>query len=189
MDLAMNTSSEKRKHPLFSLLVNPINRLADVGAILSALIFCGMVLLILAEVILRNFMGSSTEVSGEYSGYALAAMIYLGMGFSFREDAHIRITFVRERLGAMGAFVLEVGCMVFVMILSGLSCLFLFELVLTSKARHLTAYTPAETPLFIPQAIVLVGMALLTLQIFGRLTALIVGGVQQFERTHGAGKK
>jgi TRAP-type C4-dicarboxylate transport system permease small subunit len=188
MDVAMNTSLEKRKHPLNALLLNPINRLSDVGAILSALIFCGMVLLILAEVILRNFLGSSTEVSGEYSGYALAAMIYLGMGFSFREDAHIRITFVRERLGAMGAFVLEIGCLVFVMILSGLSCVFIWELVHTSKARNLTAYTPAETPLYIPQAIVLVGMALLTLQILARLTALIVGGFQQYKAAHGARK-
>lgn len=184
----MNASPEERKHPLLAILVNPINRFSDVGAILSALIFSGMVLLILAEVIMRNFLGSSTEVSGEYSGYALAAMIYLGMGFSFREDAHIRITFLRERLGTMSAFVLEAGCMVFAMVLSGLSCVFIFDLVLTSKARNLTAYTPAETPLYIPQAIILVGMVLLTLQIFGRLTALIVGGLQQFKLTHDAGK-
>ncbi len=188
MDAAMNAPPEEKKHPLFTVLVTSINRLSDAGAILSALIFTGMVLLILAEVILRNFLGSSTEVSGEYSGYALAAMIYLGMGFSFREDAHIRITFLRERLGAISAFALEVSCMVFAMILSGLSCVFIFELVLTSKTRNLTAYTPAETPLYIPQAIILVGMVLLTLQILGRLTALIVGGLQPFKLTHGAGK-
>ena len=61
----MNASPEERKHPLFAVLVNPINRLSDLGATLSALIFSGMVLLILAEVVLRNFMGSSTEVSDE----------------------------------------------------------------------------------------------------------------------------
>lgn len=188
LDIAMNASPEEKKDPLFAVLVNSINRLSDAGATLSALIFCAMVLLILAEVLLRNFMGSSTEVSGEYSGYALAAMIYLGMGFSFREDAHIRITFLRERLGAMSAFVLEIGCLVFVMILSGLSCVFIWDLVLTSKARNLTAYTPAETPLYIPQAIILVGMALLTLQILARLIALIAGGFQQYKIAHDARK-
>jgi TRAP-type C4-dicarboxylate transport system permease small subunit len=65
---------------------------------------------------------------------------------------------------------------------------FIWELVMTSKARNLTAYTPAETPLYIPQAIVLVGMALLTLQILARLTALIVGGFQQYKVAHGARK-
>ena len=174
----MNVPPEKRNKPLLTLLLNPINRLSDLGAVMSALIFCGMVLLILTEVVLRNFTGSSTEISGEYSGYALAAMIYLGMGFSFREDAHIRITFLKERLGGVSAFVLEIYCMVLALILSGLSCVFIFDLVVTSKVRNLTAYTPAETPLYIPQALILVGMAILTLQIFGRLVALIVERVK-----------
>ena len=166
-----------------------IDRLSDVGAVFSALIFWLMTLLILAEVFLRTFWGTSTEVSGEYSGYALAAMIYLGMGFSFREGAHIRITFLRERLGATGFFVLEVFCHLFVLVLSGLSCVFIWDLVVTSKIRNLTAYTPAETPLYIPQAIILAGMGLLTLQIIGQLAALIAAGPRNAQLLSTGGKK
>lgn len=184
----MNASPENKPKRILTFLLTPIDRLSDFGAVLSALIFFAMVLLILTEVVLRNFIGSSTEISGEYSGYALAAMIYLGMGFSFREDAHIRITFLRERLGALSAFLLEIYCLLLALVLSGLSCVFIFDLVVTSKARNLTAYTPAETPLYIPQAVILVGMAFLTLQIFGRLTALILGGFKKFKRAHGGGE-
>jgi TRAP-type C4-dicarboxylate transport system permease small subunit len=185
----MKSPTLKTRHPMIKLLVNPISRLSDAGAVLSALFFCGMVLMILTEVILRNFLGSTTEISGEYSGYALAAMIYLGMGFSFREDAHIRITFLSDRLGPVNAFVLEAACLLFVLGLSGLSCVFIWDLVTTSKVRNLTAYTPAETPLYIPQAIILVGMTLLTLQIFGRLVVLLLEGPQKFRVDGSAGKK
>jgi len=185
----MPSPAPKACHPIVKLLVNPISRISDAGAVLSGLIFCGMVLMILTEVILRNFLGSTTEISGEYSGYALAAMIYLGMGFSFREDAHIRITFLRDKLGPVSAFVLEIACTLFVLGLSGLSCVFIWDLVTTSKIRNLTAYTPAETPLYIPQAIILVGMALLTVQIFGRLIVLILEGPQKFRADGPVGKK
>ena len=185
----MNSPLADKTHPLVRFLIHPISRLSDVGAVLSALIFCAMVFLILAEVILRNFFGSSTEVSAEYSGYALAAMIYLGMGFSFREGAHIRITFLRERLGTTAAYVLEIVCTLFVLVLCSLATAFIWELVVTSRERNLTAYTPAETPLYIPQAIIFIGMLLLSLQIVGQLTALLLGGRKKFAGDHDRGKK
>ena len=63
----MNSSRAEKTNPLVRFLITPINRLSDVGAVLSALIFSAMVLLILTEVILRNFLGSSTEISGKNS--------------------------------------------------------------------------------------------------------------------------
>lgn len=170
----MTTESSGKTNPVLTSLLKCIDRLSDLGAVLSALIFSLMTLLIIAEVVLRTFWGKSTEISGEYSGYALAAMIYLGLGFSFREGAHIRITFVRERLRSTAFFILEIFCHVFVLVISSLSCVFVWDMVLTSKARNLTAYTPAETPLYIPQAIILTGMVILTLQIISRLAALIM---------------
>lgn len=174
----MNTGRTIKNVSDMNVFSKTINKISDLGAILSAVVFALMTILILSEVVLRTFFGSSTEVSGEYSGYALAALIYLGLGFSFREGAHIRITFLRERLGRTSYFILELLCTAFAMVLSGLSCIFIWEMVLTSKARNLVAYTPAETPLYIPQALILVGMIILTFQIIAQLAALIATGPQ-----------
>ena len=164
-----------------NVFIKTINRISDLAAIVSAGVFTLMIILILSEVVMRTFFGSSTEVSGEYSGYALAALIYLGLGFSFREGAHIRITFLRERLGRNSYFILELLCTAFAMVLSGMSCIFIWEMVLTSKARNLVAYTPAETPLYIPQALILAGMIILTLQIIAQLASLITRGPRAVE--------
>jgi len=184
----MNVNRTTQSVSDMNVFFKTINRISDLGAIVSAVVFALMTILILLEVVLRTFCGSSTEISGEYSGYALAALIYLGLGFSFREGAHIRITFVRERLNRTSYFILELLCTAFAMVLSGLSCFFIWEMVLTSKARNLVAYTPAETPLYIPQTLILVGMIILTLQIIGQLDSLIIGGPKAVEITHSGAK-
>ena len=150
-----------------------VSWLSSAGAVLSSVAFVLMVGLIVLEVILRSFFGSSTLVASEYSGYLLAAMIYLGLGFSFREGAHIRITFLQNRLSPRIYHWLEILCHLAAAVLCCLSSLFLFDTVLTSYERGLQAYTVAETPLFIPQAVVLLGLLLFSLPVIARLVQLL----------------
>lgn len=149
------------------------SRLSSAGAVLSSVAFIFMVGLIVAEVILRSFFGASTLVASEYSGYLLAAMIYLGLGFSFREGAHIRITFLQNKLSPRIYRWIEIACHLGACILCILCTKFLLDTVLTSYQRGMQAYTVAETPLYIPQAIILLGLILFTLQVFARLVELL----------------
>lgn len=162
--------------PVADRLLRVVDLLSTVGAVLSGTTFVFMTLLILAEILLRTFFDKSTLIASEYSGYTLAAMIYLGLGFSFREGAHIRITFLRERLRGWALHILELLCASIGSLLCLLSTVFLSEMVHTSFQRGTTAYTVAETPLWIPQAIVLVGMSILTLQVIAYLLFLVLHG-------------
>lgn len=132
-----------------------------------------MVALTVLEVFLRSFFGKSTLVASEYSGYLLAAMIYLGMGFSFREGAHIRITFLKGRLTGTIGRIVEIWCYCFAAVLCFLSTFFLWDLVFTSYERGLQAYTVSETPLFLPQAFLLIGMLVMSFQVIVKLVQLI----------------
>lgn len=152
------------------------SRLSTAGAVISGVVFALMTLLVLAEVVLRTFFSTSTLVSGEYSGYALSAMVYLGLGFSFREGAHIRISFLKDRIHGVAGFIVEIFCHLFVAILCGLSSMYMWDMFRLSKARNLTAYTVAETPLYVPQFIVFVGLCVLTVQIVARLLHLLAAG-------------
>jgi len=150
--------------------------LSTAGAVISGTIFALMTLLVLTEVILRTFFDLSTLVASEYSGYALSAMIYLGLAFSFKEGAHIRITFLNERIHGVPKFFIEIFCHLLVAVLCALSSVYMWDMFMLSKARNMTAYTVAETPLYIPQLIVFIGLCLLTLQIIARLLYILFSG-------------
>ena len=171
-----------------NLIITTVSRVSNLGAIVSAVVFTLMTALIISEVVLRTFWGATTEISAEYSGYGLATMIYMGLGFSFKEGAHIRITFLRDRLGKTPSFILELLCIIFALGLSSLSCIFIWEMVSTSKMRNLVAYTPAETQLYIPQALILIGMIILTLQISGQLITLLARRAERNNKNKAAGK-
>ncbi len=164
------------KNHVANRLLRVVELLSAAGAALSGVAFTFMTLLILAEILLRTFFDKSTLIASEYSGYTLAAMIYLGLGYSFRQGAHIRITFLRERLKGWTLHLLEIACALVGSLLCVLSTVFLWEMVQTSFQRGTIAYTVAETPLWMPQAIILVGLVIMTLQILAYLLFLIVHG-------------
>lgn len=164
------------KNPVANRLLRLVERLSAAGAVLSGISFALMTLLILAEILLRTFFDKSTLIASEYSGYTLAVMIYLGLGFSFRQGAHIRITFLQERLKGWSLHLLEITCATIASLLCILSTIFLLEMVQTTYQRGATAYTVAETPLWIPQAIVLVGLIILTLQVLAYLLFIVMHG-------------
>ncbi len=164
------------KNVFANRLLKGVEFLSAAGAALSGLTFVLMVLLILAEVFLRTFMEKSTLIASEYSGYALATMIYLGLGFTFKEGAHIRITFLGDRLKGLCRHILEICCTCVAGALCAMSSVFLWDMVVVSQKRGAVAYTVAETPLWIPQAIILVGMVIMTLQVFAYLVYLLVYG-------------
>ncbi len=170
---------------ILARLSGVISRLSTAGAVVSGVVFVGMTLLVLSEVVLRTFFRTSTLISGEYSGYALSAMVYLGLAFSFREGAHIRISFLRDRIHGIARFVLEIFCHLFVLVICGLSSIYMWDMVRVSKIRNMTAYTVAETPLYIPQSIVFVGLCLLTIQIAARLLHLVFSGPAALEKEGG----
>lgn len=148
--------------------------LSTVGAVLAGLVFAFMSLLIVTEVVLRATVNSSTLIASEYSGYALVAMIYLGLGFSFREGAHIRINFLQDKLKPTVQQALNALLSVFAAIVTGIAIMAVWEMVRTSYRRGTVAYTVAETPLYIPQAIILAGLVILFLQLLAHVLNIIV---------------
>lgn len=162
---------------VINYLLRATQWLSGIGAVFSASAFALMTILILAEVLLRTFLGKSTLIASEYSGYMLAGMIYLGLAYSFSQKAHIRITFLKERLRGWPLHILELFCTAVAAVLCMLSTAFLWDMVKVSFQRGATAYTVAETPLWIPQAVVLIGMFIMTLQVLAYFLFLAFRGV------------
>lgn len=141
---------------------------------LAGVVFMLMSTLVLTEVILRASVGGSTFIASEYSGYALALMTYLSLGFTFKEGAHIRISFLTERLPVRLRRGVEALLSAFAAAGVAVSVYAVWEMVQTSYTRGTVAYTVIETPLYIPQSLILVGLALLFIQLVAYTFGLLL---------------
>ena len=123
----------------------------------SAIILGFMTILILVEIFLWNTLKITTLVADEYSAYGLAAIIFLGAGYTLKEKGHIRITLVLnllpDRLATLITALATSGTTFFI----GYMVWQLYRM--TASAHHYgsTSGTLTATPLWIPQAIVVIG--------------------------------
>ncbi len=141
--------------------------LSDVTAKVSAVLLGLMTLVILVEIFLWNAFQKTTLIADEYSAYGLAAIIFLGAGYCLKEKGHIRITLVLSllpeavsRVTAFIATVITTGFM-------GYVWWYLFKMVKATHRYGSTSGTLTNTPLWIPQAIMLIGAACFFIQLFG----------------------
>lgn len=77
---------------------NFANKLSLWGAYLSSVLLISLVLLILTEIFIRYFFDMSTLIADEYSGYLYLSSIFLGLAYTFKEGAHIRINILTSRM-------------------------------------------------------------------------------------------
>lgn len=135
-----------------------------------------MVIHILIEITLRTFFATSTFSMDEYVGYAVGAMTFLAMADTFRERRHIRVNLVLPRLHGRAATAVESACI----LLTFAICLFLARFVWRMLARDFqrgsVSPTMNETPLWLIDAVVFVGLALFMLQLVASLIEVLRNG-------------
>lgn len=131
----------------------------------SAVILGLMTVLILVEILLWNTLSKTTLIADEYSAYGLAAIIFLGAGYCLKEKGHIRITlvlgFLPKRLAAIITFLASAATTAFM----GYLWWYLFKMVQATIRYHSTSGTLTQTPLWIPQTLMLVGAACFLIQL------------------------
>ena len=145
-------------------IIMAIERLSDVLAKLSALVLGLMTLLILVEIFLWNIFNKTTLIADEYSAYGLAALIFLGAGYTLKEKGHIRITLVLGRLPQRLALVVELLAGSTATIFVGYITWQLMRMALSTWRYGSTSGTLTGTPLWVPQSLIVVGAAVFTLQ-------------------------
>lgn len=134
------------------------NKLATLGAYLASLLFIALVGLILTEIVLRSFFDTSTLLADEYSGYFYLAAIFLGLAYTFKEGAHIRINILTSRLNTkknryvdIVAGLISVGVLAFMLYRSMLLVIDAYELEMLSEMV-------SETPIYLTQLAMPVGI-------------------------------
>lgn len=148
-------------------VIRLIETLSDWAARLSAVALALMTLLILVEIFLWNVFEKTTLIADEYCAYGLAAIIFLGAGYCLKEKGHIRITlvltFLPEKTARVITFIGTAAATVFM----GYMWWYLFQMVMATVRYQSTSGTLTNTPLWIPQTVMLTGAACFLIQMAG----------------------
>lgn len=147
------------------------------GAYVAGAILCYMTLHILVEIVLRSFFDASTFIMDEMVGYGVAAITFIGLGHALDFGALIRVNLLLTRLDENGPArrVVEVLCILLTQFVVGVAIWFFAKTVIRNYERGYLSQTISEIPTWIPQACVLVGLAIFSLQLVAYLLRVLSG--------------
>lgn len=146
-------------------LVKFSDKLSDIMANVSSVILALMTLVILVEIVLWSTFKKTTLIADEYSAYGLAAIIFLGAGYCLKEKGHIRITLILGFLPEMVSRIITFAATGVTTFFMGYLWWYLLKMVQSAMRYESTSGTLTNTPLWIPQAIMLVGASVFFIQL------------------------
>jgi len=133
------------------------------------------VALIITEIVARAVFNSTIYITTEYTAYFMVGITFLGLAYTLKDKAHIRMTFIYKIFkGPKARMILElytniVGLAAFLIITSATFHFFLDSLVSGTQSMQLT-----KTYLAIPQFILPLGSLLLSLQFFAEISRTVI---------------
>lgn len=158
-----------------------IQRLLQVEQALIEVMIVAMALLIFAEVVCRNVFSFSLMFTDELAGYLLVGLVFLGMPVALAKGALFRVEVLLHRLPAAGRAWLELVFNLMSLAFALVLLLQLWQFVVDSWQRGVRAPTVLSTPLYLPQALMVVGTASLVL-------VLVLHVLRDFRRARAGGR-
>jgi len=150
-----------------------VGRIAHACGVLAALAIVAILAMVCAETVLRQFQ-SSLLITDEIAGYLNAAAIFLGLAWTLREGGFIRVEILYDR--AAGGLRQAIRWLI-VLTAAAFTAILLWvcaKHVIYAFDRDTRAVSVLDTPEWIPQSVMVLGLAVLLLQ----LLAWVVGRVR-----------
>jgi TRAP-type C4-dicarboxylate transport system permease small subunit len=170
----VDLSRDETIHIVENVVPGP-SPIEDGCEVICCLYLLAMIVLIGAEAIARNVFGTSLQVTDEVGGYLLVALTFLSMAVAEAHGAFHRVEFVQVRLGFRARMIYQIAFELISLVASAIVTWQLARLTINSWYAEDVAATPLQTPLWLPQSSMAVGMLLLCF-------ALIRTTITKFER-------
>jgi TRAP-type transport system small permease protein len=151
-----------------------VDRVANIGMWIAVACLLVMVLLINVEVIVRYGFNTSTLISDEYSAYLFVGCSFLGFAYAFRKGYFLRVNTLTASLSPFPSKCFQLATLFLAMLFSAILTYELIKLPHTSYLFHSKSIQPSATPLFIPQLILPIGMASMTLAFLNDLVLTLL---------------
>jgi TRAP-type C4-dicarboxylate transport system permease small subunit len=137
---------------------SPVEKVSEA---LCALFLIAMIVLIGSETIARNVFSTSLQITDEIGGYLLVATTFLSMSVAEAHGAFHRVELVQARLGNSARIMSQIVFDLMSLVASAFITWQLTRLVMNSWRSEDVAPTPLQTPLWLPQTTMAIGMLLL----------------------------
>ncbi len=123
----------------------------------AGLMLVALILLIVAEIVVRTISGKSTLIADEYSGYLFVWITMIGFAQALQSGTFLRVDNLISLLGQKGKTVADLfSAMVGVIV--AIVCVYSTVTLLLASYRFGTlSIQPSATPLWLPQIILPVG--------------------------------
>jgi len=146
-------------------IADQIERLSRLGDWVATIAVIGILALVTVEMVSRGLFGISTQISDEFCGYLNVAVIFFGLAWSLKNGAHVRVDLIHDRL--QGAAKTAVRWIVVLTSLAymAVATVVLIKYLIYSFQAGLVSTSYSETPLWIPQTIIVLGSILVVLQL------------------------
>jgi len=138
-------------------------KLSKWGAYISSILFVSLVVLVMTEIIGRSFFDYSTMLADEYSGYFYLGAVFFGLAFTFNESGHIRINIVTSRLSKNSQRIIDIFAGILATIILSYALYYSFLFMVDSKEMEMLSEAVSETPLWLTQIPMTIGMSLFVL--------------------------
>lgn len=143
-----------------------ISLFSTVGMYVAGVGILIMALLITTEVVGRHLFGFSMLVVDEWSGYLLVMVTFLGLAYTMKTNGFLQIEFLLNRLEPKQKKIFHIFLISIALFYSILIDHKLIAHTWSSYSTGLVSVSISETPLFIPQLFMPLGMSLLVLELF-----------------------
>lgn len=156
-------------------VLRAIDLLCGAGAALAALACLALAIMLIVEVITTSFLAWSQPWAVEYSGYLLAPTLFAGAGWTLSRGGHIRVAVLLDLMPPAMLRAVDLACSVAALLITAYVAQAVTQNALRSLELGSVSYYPSRTPVWIPQAVLAAGWALLTLGFLARVLRLATG--------------
>jgi len=133
-----------------------------------------LMVMVLVEVLTRYVFNAPLSIADEYGGYMLVAIVFVGLGYTWKERGHVSVEIVSNILPPR----IKLWVRLLTLILATAFCWPLivssYELIQSSILFGTRSGSWLRTPLVYPQSVLLVGTVMLFLQLIAELMKAIL---------------
>ena len=115
----------------------------------------------------------------EFVGYAVGAMTFLSLAHTFRNRRHVRVSILQSFVRGRLAIAVEIACIVMTFAITAFLARYIFRTLARDWNRGTVSPTLTETPMWIIDGVIFVGLALFLLQLMTSVFLTIRDGAPE----------
>ncbi|MBI4294934.1 MAG: TRAP transporter small permease [Chloroflexi bacterium] len=151
-----------------------ISYLGYVGLGLGIASVIAMALMITIHVILRYVFEVNLKFTDEYGGYLFTVIVFMGLAYCMRQEAHVYADLVVKHFPQRVRAALELVHSLAAIFLMGIYFKYAWRLWTDSVERGTRSVQVTETPMWIPQLFLWVGLSFFILELGARTIKKVI---------------